>query len=114
MASLVTVSPGTVLTNAEEVYAFGTSNLSTLQVGINVAAVGGTSPSLQAYLEVLGTDGVWYPVWKPAAITAASQVVAGVGPGLTNGAVLSYSARVRLELTGTTPSFTLSLSVHGR
>lgn len=110
----IVITPGTVLTNSEYIYDANTSFVSTLQVGINVTAVSGTSPSLQAYLEVQGADGIWYQAWKPSAITAVGQTFGTAGQGESNGAVIGANTRLRLELTGTTPSFTLSASVTGK
>ncbi len=112
MAFLLTIPQGTVVTG-EVVHEFTTSSLSNVMVGINVAAVSGTSPSLRPYFEVLGTDNVWYEVWKPTALTAVGQLVTTIGPGSATGAVLGVQARLRFEVTGTTPSFTLSASVNG-
>lgn len=112
MAFLVAIPSGTDVT-AETVEEFSTAAISHVQVGINVSAVSGTSASLQPYLEVLGADNVWYTVWKPSAITAAGQSVAVVGPDAANSAVFAANARLRLEVSGTTPSFTLSASVNG-
>lgn len=112
MAILASISSGAVST--ETIAQFSTAAISTIQVGLNVTAVAGTSPSLQPYLEVLGADGIWYAVWKPTAITAAGQTVESIGPGCASEAVFDAEARLRLEVSGTTPSFTLSASVHGR
>lgn len=111
-ATLATV-PSAAITAPETVVPFNTPAVTYVQVGINVTALSGTTPSLQAYLEVLGSDGVWYQVWKPSAITAVGQTVTTLGPNAATGAVWSNQARLRLELTGTTPSVTLSADVHG-
>lgn len=113
MAVLGSLPAGTVVTT-EEIVSLNTSQVDVVQVGINVTAASGTSPSLQPYLEVLGADGVWYQVWKPTAITATGQTFATFGPGESNGAVFTATARLRLEATGTTPSFTLSASINGK
>lgn len=115
MASLAIIPAGTVVTT-EKVVTFPTpSEMTAVQVGINVTAASGTSPTLTPFLEVLGGDGVWYPVWTHAALTAAGQVVAAVGPmASSNPAVFTGQARLRLETGGTTPSFTLSASVNGQ
>ncbi len=112
MAFLVTIAPGTVV-YSERIEQFSTASLSMVQVGINITAVSGTSPTLQPYLEVLGSDGVWYEVWKPSALTATGQTFATLGEGQSNGAVFAAQARLRFEVTGTSPSFTLSADVHG-
>lgn len=112
MAILLTVPAGTVVTS-EEVYALDTSLIRDLMAAVNVTAVSGTSPSLQIYVEVLGSDGVWYEVWKPSAITAAGQSIGAIGPGFGLDAVFPAQSRLRFEATGTSPSFTLSASVNG-
>ena len=112
-ATLATIQSTAITT--ETVKQFNTPAVETVVVGINVTAASGTSPTLNAYLEVLGSDGVWYTVWKTGtAITAAGQTVAVVGPiSSSNPAAWTYEARLRLETGGTTPSFTLSATVFG-
>ena len=110
---LGTIAAGTVVTAAETIVPLSTPAVKTAMVGLNVTAVSGTSPSLQPYLEVLGSDNVWYQVWKPSAITAAGQSLATIGPDSGTECVWSSSARLRLEVTGTTPSFTMSATVLG-
>ena len=116
MATRVTLAtiPSAAITTAETVKEFSTPALESVMVGINVTAVSGTSPSLQPYLEILGSDGVWYEVWKPSAITAAGQSTATVGPSSGTECVWTNTARLRLEVTGTSASFTLSADVHGQ
>jgi len=113
-ATLATIVAGTAVT-AEKILSLSTFAVETVVVGITVTAVSGTSPTLNAYLEVLGSDNVWYQVWKTGSnITAAGQTVAVVGPiSSTNPAAWTNSGRLRLEVGGTTPSFTLSATVFG-
>lgn len=112
--TLATIAPGTVITAAETIENFDTPAIWTVMVGLNITAVSGTSPSLQPYVEVLGSDGVWYVVWKPSALTAAGQSIATIGPDSGTECVWSGSARLRLEVTGTSPSFTMSATVIGQ
>lgn len=99
---------------SETIAQFDTSQVDNVMVGINVTAASGTSPTLTPFFEVLGADGVWYQAWTHANLTGAGQVVAAIGPLSTNQAVLAAQARLRLEVGGTTPSFTLSASVNGK
>lgn len=87
-----------------------------VEVGISVTAKSGTTPSLQPYLEQLGSDGVWYPIWKPSAITATGTTVAAIGSSSkTYPAVLSGTGRLRVTISGSaTPKFTFSAVVIGR
>ena len=111
MAYLATIGAGTAVT-AEKIVDFGTPNNGVDNVGvyINVTAVSGSgSPTLKAYLETQGPDGVWYAVWTSSSITGDGQTVASIGPlNPTNPAVFCAQSRLRFEVTGTTPSFTLS------
>lgn len=53
--------------------------------GLTVAAVGGTNPTLDLYLQTLGVDGNWYDVYhwaqQTANTTANTQVFVNVGVG---------------------------------
>ena len=113
MASLLTVNSAAFIGPTDVLGQFETTSISVVQVGVNVAAVAGTSPSMQLYFEILGADGVWYAVWKPTAVTAAGQQITTLGPGCATAAVLGVQARLRAVISGTTPSFTLSADVHG-
>lgn len=88
--------------------------VSTVAVDVNVTAVSGVAPTLNAFLDRLGADGVWYPAWSAAQITAAGVTSTSVGPGCAVGQVLSATVRLRWVIGGTTPSFTFSASVTGR
>lgn len=117
MAYLVDVPPGTVVTG-EKILDFGTPNngINDVAVYIDVTAVSGSAtPTLTPYLETLASDGVWYAVWTGSGITATGQTIATAGPNNPNHpAVFGAQSRLRLEVSGTTPSFTLSASVIGR
>ena len=78
---------------------------------VNVSAVSGTSPTLNVYLDTLGGDGVWYTIASSPQITAVGQTILSIGPGLSNQNIFNYLVRVRYVLGGTTPSFTLSVSM---
>jgi hypothetical protein len=88
--------------------------LTTLAVDVDVTAASGTSPSLALFIERQGTDGNWYPIWSPTAVTAAGVVSDSIGPGCSTAAVITSTIRFRWAVTGTTPSFTLSASIVGR
>lgn len=116
MAVLLTV-PSAQRSHATTVLGtFALGFASNVEVGINVTAKSGTSPSLQPYLEQLGSDGVWYAIWKPSAITTTGQTVASIGSASkTFPAVLSGQGRLRVTIGGSaTPKFTFSAVVVGR
>lgn len=87
-----------------------------LQVGVNITAGTGTSPTLQVIIE--GKDaasGVYYTLFASAAIAATPGFTAlSVYPGLTGSAtvgnqVLPRTWRVRTVIGGTTPAVTATV-----
>lgn len=83
------------------------------EVDIDVTAVSGTTPSMTVIVERQELDGNYYPIYTSSAITATGLTTTSIGPGLTTNAELSGTFRVRWTITGTTPSFTLSINVMG-
>ncbi len=84
--------------------------LRALAVDIDVTALAGVGPSLSVRLERKGTDGVYYPVWTGAAVTAVGKQSVSLGAGLTP---LVLGDRVRLVTTVVGTSVTFSMSVQG-
>lgn len=94
---------------------FETDEITRIAVDVNVTAVSGTlSPSLRVFIDRQGADGLWYPIWSPEAITTVTTLSATIGQGMTIGQSLAALCRFRWEITGTSPSFTLSASVIGK
>lgn len=88
--------------------------LSRAAVDVQVTAVGGVGPSLRVFVDRMGSDGVWYPVWTPAAMSAVGSLSTTIGQGMTVGQSLAAQVRFRWEISGTTPSFTFSASMVGK
>lgn len=93
---------------------FLTGDLSRVAIDVNVTAVGGVGPNLRFFLDRLGADGNYYPIWSPAALTAVGTLSTTVGQGMAVAQSLAAECRLRWEITGTTPSFTFSASVVGK
>lgn len=101
--------------------------------GINMAAwditltafTGGTTPTIQFYLERQGTDGNWYQISTTGALNSAPQPISvDISPGLTGTTaaplssttqhnVFTQTARMRWVLTGNPTSVTFSASLVG-
>ncbi len=86
--------------------------LRALAIDVNVTALAGTTPSLVVSLQRKGTDGIYYPVWTGAAITAVGKQSVSLGAGQT-ALVLGDKVRLVTTVAGTTPSVTYSMSVQG-
>lgn len=82
-----------------------------LAVDVNVTAVSGTTPSMTLSVQRKGADGVYYPLWTSAAITAVGVTSTDIGPGLTVAKSIAGLVRLVWTITGTTPSFTFSASI---
>lgn len=87
-----------------------------LQIGVNITAATGTTPTIQIIVE--GKDaasGSYYPLFAPAALTAAAGfTLLSVYPGLTASStvgnqILPRTWRVRTVIGGTTPAITATV-----
>lgn len=91
-----------------------TSDLSRVALDLSVTAVAGVAPELRVFLDRQGADGVWYPVFSPAARTAVGTLSTTVGQGAVVAQSVASAVRFRWEITGTGPSFTFSASLVGK
>ncbi len=94
--------------------ALPSSELSRAAVDVQVTAVSGVGPSLRVFVDRMGSDGVWYPVWSPAAMTAVGTLSTTIGQGMTVGQSLAAQVRLRWEISGTSAAFTFSASMVGK
>lgn|SRR5262245_16556537 len=91
-------------------------NFVELAVDVNITSNQGTSPTIQFFVERLGTDGIWYPIYQSSTISSAStQVSASVGAGLSTTQSFGGTVRFRRAIGGSaTPGFTYSASLQGK
>lgn len=94
--------------------ALPSSDLSRAAVDVMVTASSGLSPQLRLFLDRLGSDGVWYPIWSPGAMTSSGTLSTTVGQGMAVGQSLAAQIRLRWEISGTNASFTFSASIVGK
>jgi hypothetical protein len=114
MGATIYLQPQTVITASGSSGPLNVGPLTTLACDVNVVTVAGTSPTLSLVVERQGADGGWYPMWTPAAITAAGITSTSIGPGCATNQVVPATIRFRWTLGGTSPSFTYSVSIVGR
>lgn len=77
----------------------------------NVSAVSGTTPSLTLSIQRKGADGNYYTIWTGTALTAAGPQSASIGKGQATNADFDAIVRIVWTISGTTPSFTMTLSL---
>ena len=114
MAGIVFTQPPTAVTTSGSTNPLQINAFGALAVDVAVSAVSGTSPSIALFLERQGADGNWYAIWAPTALTAVGTASTSVGPGLATPEVLTNTLRLRWEVTGTSPNFTVSASIWAR
>jgi hypothetical protein len=128
-ASLASAAPVAVV-NAQLIYvqqsqlitASGNSGpltvgyLGEISLDINITSKQGTSPTIQFYIERLGTDGVYYPIYDSTSISTAPMVKsASTGAGLGSAASFAGTVRVRWVIGGSSsPGWIYSLSLVGK
>ena len=87
---------------------FKTDQFAMLLVDVSVTSLRGTSPTIQPIVERKGSDDVWYPVYKPTALSAAGTFSTSIGVGMETPAPLGTMARLRFVLGGTSYSTTVT------
>ena len=85
-----------------------------LALDITVSAVSGTSPTLNFVLNRIGANGNAYAVWTGAQLTAAGVQSASIGAGLAINVSFGATAELVWTVGGTSPSFTVTLSLLGK
>lgn len=117
MASLYS-QRATAITASEVVATFATNAITTVALDIDVTATAG-SGSATFSLERQGYDLQWYPCYTTSALSSTGTTSVFVGPGCAQtgppvgvSAVFTAWARLRVALTGT--SVTCSISIEGR
>ena len=89
------------------------------QIGVNITAITGTSPSITVIVEGFdAASGQYYTLLSSAALTATGFTLLTVYPGVTaaaNGAaatVLPEVWRIRYTIAGTTPAITETIGAN--
>jgi hypothetical protein len=76
----------------------------------DITAISGT---IQFFVDSLGTDGVYYPIYTGPVISTTGLNEISIGPAAQSAAEIGNQVQLRWAVTGGTPSTTLSLSLIG-
>jgi hypothetical protein len=112
-ASLYT-RPLSAATSSGQSTGIVTTGYSAIGLDINITAATGTNPTLQFQYNRYGNDGLLYPIWQSPIITTADTVSASIGAELSISQFIGLTNVITWTITGTTPSFTFSISMLGR
>jgi hypothetical protein len=91
-------------------------NYAEIAVDINITSKQGTSPTIQYFIDRLGVDGIYYPLWQSSVqSTSPAQVSTSIGAGLAISQSFAGTARFRWAIGGSsTPGWTYSVSLIGK
>ena len=122
--TLVALAPGSYPAAQPQPVAFSTAETDSLAFDVTVTGfTGGTSPTIQFFIDRQGADGLWYNVIQSQTFSAAGTNSADIGPSYNssfsppNGvqhAVLTHQARLRYTTAGAPTGVSFSASIVGR
>lgn len=90
--------------------------LSELALDINITSNQGTAPTIQFFIDRLGADGVYYPIWDSTSISVAPTTkCVSTGAGLGSASSFAGTIQVRWAIGGSSsPGWIYSLSLVGK
>jgi hypothetical protein len=90
-------------------------NFAELAVDINITSKQGSSPTIQYFIDRLGVDGIWYPIWNALQTISPAQISTSIGAGLAFNQSFGGTIQFRWAIGGTsTPGWTYSVSLIGK
>jgi hypothetical protein len=118
------MSAQTIWTQASQLITSTTGNSGPLTVGnyaeiavdINITGKQGTSPTIQFFIDRLGVDGIYYPLWQSSTqSTSPAQVSTSIGSGLSISQSFGGTVQFRWSIGGSSsPGWTYSVSLIGK
>jgi hypothetical protein len=91
------------------------SKLREVSIDITTTAQSGTNPTLQFFWERKGADGLYYPLWQSAVMSAVNNTVStSIGPGLAYTQSVGATGRLRWVVGGTGATWTFTPNVYGK
>lgn len=105
------VATTTVFSTAQNAVGSGSSGdlaVSALrEVGIDITTTATSGGTIQFFWERKGIDGIYYPLWQSAVLSAAANILStSVGPGLAFAQSLGLTGRLRWSISAGTWTFT--------
>lgn len=115
-AQTVYTQPSTLITASNNSGVLSVGNFVELAVDINLTSKQGTSPTVQFFVDRLGVDGIYYPLWQSALqSTTPAQVSTSIGAGLAITQSSGGTIQFRWVIGGSaSPGYTYSVSLIGK
>lgn len=108
------VTPSAVYSAGGVSAAIDSAKLSEIALDVNLTEQTGVGTSLRVLVDRQSADGLWYPMYASAQITAPGTVSTSIGRGLAVAQSLAGMVRFRWEVAGTNPTVTFSVSMIGK
>lgn len=92
------------------------SRIHEISIDITTSAQAGTSPTIQFFWERKGADGIYYPLWQSAILTAAANPLStSIGPGMAYPQSLGSVGHLRWVVGGSSsPTWTFTPNIFGK
>lgn len=115
-AQTIWTQASTLITASSNSGSLSVGNYAEIAVDINITGDQGSSPTIQFFVDRLGVDSIWYPIWQSVLVTASSQQIStSIGAGLSYAESFGGTIRFRWTIGGSsTPGFTFSTSLIGK
>ena len=106
----------TLITSSSNTSPLSIGSYAELAIDINLTSKQGTSPTVQFFIDRLGADSVFYPIWQSAVqSTTPAQVSTSIGAGLAISQSFGGTIQFRWSIGGSsTPGYTYSVSLIGK
>lgn len=86
-----------------------------LSIDCKVTALGGTSPTIQFFVDRVDANGIAFPIWNSSTISVSNTSTSqSIGAGLALNIAFGNSIQFRWTITGTLPVITYSSSIIGK
>lgn len=115
-AQTIWTQTSTLITASNNSGILSVGNYAEIAVDINITSNQGSSPTIQFFIDRLGTDGIYYPLWQSSTQSSSSaQVSTSIGAGLAISQSFGGTVQFRWTIGGSsTPGFKYSVSLIGK
>lgn len=115
-AQTIWTQTSTLITASSNSGILSVGNYAEIAVDINITSNQGSSPTIQFFIDRLGVDGIYYPLWQSASQSSSSaQVSTSIGAGLAISQSFGGTVQFRWTIGGSsTPGFKYSVSLIGK
>lgn len=115
-AQTVYIQTSQLITTSNNSGILSVGSFAELAIDINLTSRQGTSPTIQFFIDRLGVDGIYYPIWQSAVqSTTPAQVSTSIGAGLAISQSSGGTVQFRWVIGGSSsPGYVYSVSLIGK